>query len=328
MRITAFLKPLSFLPAIALMYMIYSFSGEDAETSSGLSYKLSRKIVQTVNRISDQNWEDWQMDQKAGKLEFYVRKFAHMSEYFLLAVAVSFPLYVYGIRGLFLMILAFLICIAYAAGDEYHQTFISGRDGSFRDVGIDGIGILAGIILVRLFGWSGRVAIEGPRIEREQRAREAVLDRRERELSRREREITYREQQMERQIQRQRESLTRAEREKVLRGSYRILEEDQTRIWPRRKKAGTDEEGQPALRLRRSLSGRKKSQGRMGAEDPDFDQVSGPTRRTLSGRPDAYGRYDQEEDCLDEEDEQMENISDSLSEDMPLFLRRKHPGDS
>jgi hypothetical protein len=39
--------------------MIYSFSGEDAETSSGLSYKLSRKIVQTVNRISDQNWEDW-----------------------------------------------------------------------------------------------------------------------------------------------------------------------------------------------------------------------------------------------------------------------------
>ena len=134
MRITAFLKPLSFLPAIALMYMIYSFSGEDAETSSGLSYKLSRKIVQTVNRISDQNWEDWQMDQKAGKLEFYVRKFAHMSEYFLLAVAVSFPLYVYGIRGLFLMILAFLICIAYAAGDEYHQTFISGRDGSVRDV--------------------------------------------------------------------------------------------------------------------------------------------------------------------------------------------------
>jgi VanZ family protein len=45
---------------------------------------------------------------------------------------------------------AFLIAIAYAAGDEFHQTFISGRSGSPVDVAIDSAGAtLAAVLLAR-----------------------------------------------------------------------------------------------------------------------------------------------------------------------------------
>lgn len=37
---------------------------------------------------------------------------------------------------------AFLICLAWALSDEWHQTFVPGRTGRLRDVGIDAVGSL------------------------------------------------------------------------------------------------------------------------------------------------------------------------------------------
>ena len=186
MKISSFFKPLSFLPALALMYMIYSFSSQPAESSSSTSYRVSRKIVQAVNMVADKNWEEWQIEAHTQQIHKYVRKGAHITEFFLLAVAVSFPLYVYGVRGILLMLLAGLICVAYACGDEYHQSMVSGRAASSRDVMIDSIGIFFGIILTRLIGWSGRMAITGPAYERRQKKQQKELDAREEELRRRE----------------------------------------------------------------------------------------------------------------------------------------------
>lgn len=39
------------------------------------------------------------------------------------------------------LILASLLCLLYAISDEYHQTFVPGRGGTWRDVAIDGLGI-------------------------------------------------------------------------------------------------------------------------------------------------------------------------------------------
>lgn len=39
------------------------------------------------------------------------------------------------------------LALAYAASDEYHQTFVPGRNGSLVDVGIDAVGILGVILL-------------------------------------------------------------------------------------------------------------------------------------------------------------------------------------
>ena len=44
-----------------------------------------------------------------------------MTEYCLLAICVSLPLYVYGLRGFALTFLAGILCVAFAASDEFHQ---------------------------------------------------------------------------------------------------------------------------------------------------------------------------------------------------------------
>jgi hypothetical protein len=41
-----------------------------------------------------------------------------------------------------LLIIAILLCVIYGGVDEYHQTFVDGRDGSIRDLLLDTIGIL------------------------------------------------------------------------------------------------------------------------------------------------------------------------------------------
>lgn len=157
-----FLKPLSFLPALAMMYVIYGFSAQDAGASSNLSYQVSYKIVEIGNEILDKGLDETQIADYADQIGYPVRKLAHMTEYFLLAVSVSFPLYVYGIRGLWLPILAGGFCVGFAALDEYHQSFVAGRGPSKKDVGIDSIGILAGVLIVQFFCFIGRMTIFRP----------------------------------------------------------------------------------------------------------------------------------------------------------------------
>ena len=148
------LKPLSFLPAILMMYVIYSFSAQTGEVSGQLSYKVSYKIVETKNQLLNENKSSAELAVSADTIHFYVRKAGHMTEYFLLAVAISFPLYVYGVRGIWLVILAGIICVGFAGLDEYHQSFVADRGPSLRDVGIDSIGALIGILVVQAFCWS------------------------------------------------------------------------------------------------------------------------------------------------------------------------------
>lgn len=156
------LKPLSFVPAIVVMYAIFTFSSQDGATSARLSYRISHKAVSVADTVLDKGWEEQQIAAYAEKMHYYVRKTAHITEYFVLAVSVAFPLYVYGLRGFWLVLLAGAFCVGFAGLDEYHQSFVAGRGPSGRDVAIDSVGIFAGIYLVRMVGFVGRKTIFRP----------------------------------------------------------------------------------------------------------------------------------------------------------------------
>ena len=145
------LKPFSFLPAILVMYMIFSFSSQTGVDSGNLSHKISYGIVTAADRILDKNLSEADKEYYAGEIELPVRKLAHMTEYFILAICISFPLYVYGLRGFWLFIFAGLVCVAFACTDEFHQSFVAGRGPSKRDVAIDSLGALIGIVVVQIF---------------------------------------------------------------------------------------------------------------------------------------------------------------------------------
>ena len=86
-----------------------------------------------------------------GTWDTILRKCAHMTEYAILAVLTA--------RAAGSSTLALGLTVAYAATDEWHQTFVRGRHGSPIDVGIDAVGALIGLwVLSRT-----RFAVDGPR---------------------------------------------------------------------------------------------------------------------------------------------------------------------
>ncbi|MCM1105200.1 MAG: VanZ family protein [Clostridium sp.] len=156
------LKPMSFLPAILVMALIFRFSAQTGTESAKLSSKVSRYVVTGTEHVFGIRLTQEQMEQAVEQIHYYVRKLAHMTIYFVLAVSVAFPLYVYGVRGIWLMLTAGVICVGYAGLDEYHQSFVAGRGPSVKDVAIDGIGVFLGIIFTRILGWTGRMTIFRP----------------------------------------------------------------------------------------------------------------------------------------------------------------------
>ena len=81
--------------------------------------------------------------------EFIVRKCAHMFSYCILAVLLFMSVYEDNIKKA--IIIAFLGTFLYACSDEFHQLFIPGRSGQFKDVLIDTSGAL--IMLMIIFLW-------------------------------------------------------------------------------------------------------------------------------------------------------------------------------
>ncbi len=157
------LKPLAFVPALLMIFIIFNFSQQPGDVSAGLSLKISREVVTTVDYVFEQNWSDAQINQYVDKIHFYVRKAGHITEYFILAITITLPLYVvFGLRHAILFIVSGIICVLLACGDEYHQTFISGRTGTPKDVLIDSIGIFSGILVSEVFCFVGRKTIFAP----------------------------------------------------------------------------------------------------------------------------------------------------------------------
>lgn len=163
------LKPLSFLPALCMMYLIYSFSGQDGQSSAQLSYKVTHIMVEVVNEVADLDLSEAQVKAYIEKYHYYVRKLAHFTEYFLLGLSVAFPLYVYGMRGFWLILFAGAFCGGFASLDEYHQSFIAGRGPSRKDVLIDTCGAITGIYVTRILGFVGRKTIFAPLAKKKKR---------------------------------------------------------------------------------------------------------------------------------------------------------------
>ena len=72
-----------------------------------------------------------------------------MTEYAVLGILLFLTLTLWGIRHIVRTALS--AGILYAALDEYHQTFVPGRSGQIRDVVIDSLGLLFGILLILLW---------------------------------------------------------------------------------------------------------------------------------------------------------------------------------
>lgn len=93
--------------------------------------------------------------QERGFIELLLRKLGHVTGYFLLTLSSGRALReLAGDRTLTWQLAASSVfSLAYAVTDEFHQTFVDGRDGTPVDVLIDAIGItLACFVVARRRG--------------------------------------------------------------------------------------------------------------------------------------------------------------------------------
>ena len=153
------LKPLSFVPAFCMLYLILYMSSQEGVASTTMSYQVSKTIVLAYNKIFSKELSNELLNELIHQIHPFIRKTAHFTEFFALAVTVSFPLYVYKIRGIFLIILGELFCVGVAFLDEYTQSFVSGRNPSYRDVMIDSAGAFCGILIALIICYIGRKTV-------------------------------------------------------------------------------------------------------------------------------------------------------------------------
>ena len=123
---------------ILWMYLVFGFSGQDGEQSSGISYKIS--MILTGNN-----------EEIAIIIEPYVRKVAHFAEYAIGAILIYLLLYTFQkISSKIRNISSIIITIIYAISDEIHQLYIPGRERKIVDVYIDTLGIITGVIFINI----------------------------------------------------------------------------------------------------------------------------------------------------------------------------------
>lgn len=140
-------KVLSFLPAAAWYAVIFAFSAQTGEESGRLSGAVARRSIGLLGELGEIFETDWDAFLL---LTFLVRKAAHMSIYFILAALLFYGLWRAGLSPRPGMAAAVGLCALLAALDEFHQTFVPGRDGKLSDVLIDLSGGVCFLLFWRL----------------------------------------------------------------------------------------------------------------------------------------------------------------------------------
>jgi len=140
------------LPAIILMVIIF-LASNDPVSGEKLDF-ITRFIWNTISLLTGKP----STPEQEAATTFVIRKLAHVTEYLLLCLS-----YYYALRKTFKLenwqktyFVAFIAAFFYAVSDEFHQTFIAGRVGTYEDVLIDTVGVCLGYLVIYVYSGSDK----------------------------------------------------------------------------------------------------------------------------------------------------------------------------
>lgn len=142
-----------FLWILILLWLVLIFilSDQPAVQSKGFSEKVTQAIIGAIAWITHVEIDTTKINGLVTEFHHLVRKFAHGWIYFVLGMLVIATFCKTGIKSVRSYVFAILFCFSYAAMDEIHQTFVSGRGGQLSDVLIDTTGAIFGIGLYWMY---------------------------------------------------------------------------------------------------------------------------------------------------------------------------------
>lgn len=137
------------------MAVIFSFSARPADESEQMSHSVGKMAGKLL--IPDYHtWSEQRQEEFAARIDYPVRKGAHMTEFAILGMLLSLAAGTVNERqenaGTDRRRAAAVVMagILYAVSDEVHQLFVPGRSCQVTDVMIDSCGVILGVFFVEL----------------------------------------------------------------------------------------------------------------------------------------------------------------------------------
>lgn len=135
--------------SVLIMVAIFCFSAQNGTASS----KTSGSVVTVILKTFYPHFLELTQSGKTELIKIFqvfVRKGAHFLIYFLLGFNVLGFVSTFNLKKAKIFLFSWLFCVLYSVGDEFHQLFSNGRSGNFKDVLLDSLGSLCGILLLLL----------------------------------------------------------------------------------------------------------------------------------------------------------------------------------
>ena len=130
---------------ILMMLAIFGFSSRNSRVSDGMSKGLINVAVTGVEKVFNVSLDNHSIEDKFNHI---VRKTAHFTEYLVLGLLLYSFFKECKINKAYIYVA--LIGLLFAASDEFHQLFVSGRTAKVTDVLIDFSGVLLSIIIMKV----------------------------------------------------------------------------------------------------------------------------------------------------------------------------------
>ncbi|MBF4695122.1 VanZ family protein [Fusibacter ferrireducens] len=148
------MKKVRWLLVVFWMLFIFAMS----HLNAAKSWILTGRVMVAIEKTAVGNDVDAEEMSESDEIRYYsesenimiiLRKTAHVIEFWGLSLSVVYALSAYYSQFKSMGI-GFIWSFLYACFDEAHQLLIPGRTANVKDVGIDTIGILLGILLIKI----------------------------------------------------------------------------------------------------------------------------------------------------------------------------------
>lgn len=138
-------KTTSIILLLLWMTVIFMFSSSGSVKSNNTSGKVISSAISVKDKVTNNETKPETKKKIVKKLNYSVRKSAHVFEYFVLGVLALNVFDAFNVKRKVLF--AIILCILYASSDEFHQLF-TGRTASVTDILLDSAASIVGIYLL------------------------------------------------------------------------------------------------------------------------------------------------------------------------------------
>lgn len=138
-------KTTSIILLLLWMTVIFMFSSSGSAKSNDTSGKVISSAISVKDKVTSKETKPEAKKKIVKKLNYSVRKSAHVFEYFVLGVLALNVFDAFNVKRK--VFFAIILCVLYASSDEFHQLF-TGRTASVTDVLLDSVASIVGIYLL------------------------------------------------------------------------------------------------------------------------------------------------------------------------------------